>query len=219
LTSKPIFLSSVEPNPLRRRLTGKEQQEPKMKRIALIILLISLAAGAVMGRGQSTVDPLTAVTNQALTPAMLEEINLSDEQIEKIIGYQLEYHLVTEEINNDLDMVKAKIVQMLNKSEVDTAVMNGLLEEAAILSLALDKKQMNAYLHTRGVMGDECWSELTEQSRNRYRIRNEVNSPTDSESDSGNRSRPEAPENTGGGSSQSGSSQSGSPQPQGSSRP
>ena len=63
-----------------------------MKRIALLILLISLAAVAVMAQ---SIDLQLAVTTQALTRDMLKELNLTESEIRNILRLQVRAQVET----------------------------------------------------------------------------------------------------------------------------
>ncbi len=181
-----------------------------MKRIALLILIISLAAGTVMAQ---TVDLQLAVATQTLTRNMLQQLNLSETEIQNILQLQEQFRLTKEQNNLDLNVIKAQIAQMLYKPDADTAEVSRLLERASDLRLEQEIAQVKAYQGIRKEMGEGEWAKLMEQVRTRAQARQQAQtSPrTGTGSDSGNRNTPSA-------SSGSGSSGGGSSQSQGTSR-
>ena len=172
-----------------------------MKRIALIILLISLAAGVVMGQ---PVDLQLAVATQALTWNMLQEFNLTDTEIQNILALQEQFRLRKEENNLDLNVIKAQIARMLYKPDANTAEVNRLLERASDLRLEQEIAQVKAYQGIRREMGEEEWTKLMGRTRERIQTRQQTpaSTRTSTGSDSGSQS--------GSGSSGSNSSGSGS---------
>ena len=143
-----------------------------MKRKLLLILLIVLTAGFLSA--QSAVDLQLAITTQALTKPLLEELGLSGEQIDNILEYQNEYLLQKEAAAIDLNVIKAQLAQLLYKADSDQEEIDKLLEQAGQLRLEQEKAQVRTYNRIRQEMGEKKWSELMLQVRNRYRNREEI---------------------------------------------
>ncbi len=178
-----------------------------MKRIALIILLISLAAGAVMGQ---PVDLQLAVATQALTWNMLQEFNLTDTEIQNILALQEQFRLRKEENNLDLNVIKAQIAQMLYKPDANTAEVNRLLERASDLRLEQEIAQVKAYQGIRREMGEEEWTKLMERTRERIQTRQQTPASTRTNSQTNTRTSTGSDSGSQSGSGSSGSNSSGS---------
>lgn len=171
-----------------------------MKRFALLILLISLAAGAAMAQ---TVDLQLAVATQALTQNMLQNFNLTDTEIQNILQLQEQFRLRKEQNNLDLNVIKAQIAQMLYKPDANTAEVKRLLERASDIRLEQEIAQVETYQGIRKEMGEEEWMKLMQQIRTRAQARQQAQSNTRT-NNSSNSSR------QGGSGSYGGSSSSGS---------
>ena len=160
-----------------------------MKRIALLILLISLTAGAVMGQ---PIDLQLAVTTQALTQNMLRELNLTHAEIQNILRLQEQFRLLKEENNLEMNVLKAQIAQMLYKSDANTAEVGRLLEQASELRLEQEIAQVEAFQGIRREMGEESWTKLMQQIRTKTQARaqsqSQTNNQTNTRSNSGSSS-------------------------------
>ena len=155
-----------------------------MKRIALLFLLISLAAGIVMGQ---PIDLQLAVTTQALTQNMLQELNLTQLEIQNILRLQEQFRLLKEENNLEMNVLKAQIAQMLYKSDDNTAEVGRLLEQASELRLEQEIAQVEAFQGIRKEMGEESWTKLMQQIRakTQARAQSQTNTQTNTRSNSG----------------------------------
>jgi len=173
-----------------------------MKRITLIFLLISLAAVTVMGQD---INLQLAVATQALTRTMLEDLDLTGAEIQNILRLQEQFRLTREENTLELNVIKARIAQMLYKPDANTAEVGQLLERASQLRLEQEMAQVEAYQGIRKEMGEDCWSDLMTRAREKTRERqqNQTSTRTGTGSSSGSRSTPAAPSGSGSGSSQS----------------
>jgi len=171
-----------------------------MKRIVLLILLISLAAAAVIAQ---PVDLQLAIATQALTRPMLERLDLTAAEIENILQLQEQFRLRKEENNLDLNVIKAQIAQMLYKPDANIAEVSRLLEKASQLRLEQEIAQVEAYQSIRKEMGEEEWTKLMEQVRTRAQARAQAetgtqtstrtNTRTNTPSDSGSQSGSASP--------------------------
>ncbi|GEM_PF-1397368 len=174
-----------------------------MKRIALLILLISLAAGAAIAQ---TVDLQLAVATQALTQNMLQELNLSDTEIQNILKLQEQFRLRKEQSNLDLNVIKAQIAQMLYKPDANTAEVKRLLERASDLRLEQEIAQVEAYQGIRKEMGEEEWTKLMQQIRTRAQARQQAQTDAQSNTRTNTRSSSGGSSSSGSGSQSQGSS-------------
>ncbi len=153
-----------------------------MKRIALLILLISLAAGAAIAQ---TGDLQLAVATQALTQNMLQELNLTDAEIQNILQLQEQFRLRKEQNRLELNVIKAQIAQMLYKPDANTAEVGRLLERASQLRLEQEIAQVETYQGIRKEMGEKEWTKLMQQIRARAQASTQSNNRTNTRSSSG----------------------------------
>ncbi len=153
-----------------------------MKRIALLILLISLAAGAAIAQ---TGDLQLAVATQALTQNMLQELNLTDAEIQNILQLQEQFRLRKEQNRLELNVIKAQIAQMLYKPDANTAEVSRLLEKASQLRLEQEIAQVETYQGIRKEMGEKEWTKLMQQIRARAQASTQSNNRTNTRSSSG----------------------------------
>ncbi len=153
-----------------------------MKRIALLILLISLAAGAAIAQ---TGDLQLAVATQALTQNMLQELNLTDAEIQNILQLQEQFRLRKEQNRLELNVIKAQIAQMLYKPDANTAEVSRLLEQASELRLEQEIAQVETYQGIRKEMGEKEWTKLMQQIRARAQASTQSNNRTNTRSSSG----------------------------------
>ena len=183
-----------------------------MKRIILLVILVSLAAVGVMGQDISL---QLAVATQALNQNMLSDLGLTQNEAGEILRLQERFRLRKEQNDLEMNVIKAQIAQKLYYADANTSEIGRLLEEASQLRLRLEKDQVETYLRIRNQLGEDHWSELMSQVRERTRIRQQLaqeNSGTQarsgSDSSSNSRSGSSGSNSSSNGSSGSGSSSS-----------
>jgi len=152
-----------------------------MKRIVLLVFFITIVAGAVMGQ---TIDLQLAVTTQALTQNMLEQLNLTESEIQNILKLQEQFRLLKEQNNLEMNVVKARIAQELYKPDANNAEVARLLEQASELRLEQELAQVETYQEIRKEMKEENWSKLMQQIRTKTQQRQQAqtNTRTDTQS-------------------------------------
>lgn len=123
-----------------------------MKRIVILVILVSLAAVSVMGQ-----DYGAAVRTNTLTRVMLEELDFADDQIDDILDQQNRYmHEKAERVRN-VNELKLKITDEFNSTNANLRKINRLLERISRLNLDQDKEQAELYVHTRQMFGVDRW--------------------------------------------------------------
>jgi hypothetical protein len=168
-----------------------------MKRIALLVILVSLTAIGVMGQ---EVGLQMAVATQALNPNMLLDLGLTQTEADEILALQEQFRLGKEQSDLELNIIKARIAQKLYYADANTSEIGRLLEEASQLRLRLEKDQVETYLRIRNQLGEDHWSELMQRVRVQTRARQQE------QDDSGTRTRGETTTRSGTSSSSSGRS-------------
>ncbi len=162
-----------------------------MKRIVLLVILVSLAAVGVMGQD---VGLQLAVATQALNPNMLLDLGLTQIEADEILALQEQFRLRKEQSDLEMNVIKAEIAQKLYYADANTSEIGRRLEEASQLRLRLEKDQVETYLRIRNQLGEEHWSELMSLVRERKRARQQLaqedsGTPARSGSDSSSNSR------------------------------
>ena len=142
-----------------------------MKRIALLVILVSLAAVGVMGQD---VGLQLAVATQALNQNMLLDLGLTQIEVDEILALQEQFRLRKEQSDLEMNVIKAQIAQKLYYADANTSEIGRLLEEASQLRLRLEKDQVEIYLRIRNQLGEEHWSDLMQLTRERTRARLQV---------------------------------------------
>jgi hypothetical protein len=172
-----------------------------MKRIALLVILVSLAAVGVMGQD---VGLQLAVATQALNQNMLSDLGLTQTEADEILALQEQFRLRKEQSDLEMNVIKAQIAQKLYYADANTSEIGRRLEEASQLRLTLEKDQVETYLLIRNQLGEDHWSELMQRVRAQKRARQQE------QEDSGTRTRNNSNSSPSGGSGSSGSGSSSS---------
>lgn len=145
-----------------------------MKRFAILILLVSLAAAAAMG---DEYNYGFAVRTSTLTRTMLQNLDFSGEQVEEILRMQNRYMAEKTVRNGKIAVLKLKLAEEFNSSDASTRKINRLVRRINQHNLDQDLEQVRLYQQTRHMFGEERWSEVVRGSNAQDPIRTMTEDP------------------------------------------
>ena len=106
-----------------------------------------------------------AVTTKMLSAEILDQFDLSEEDVEDILLSQSELQVFNGETRVELDLVKAKLTRVLYYPDPDLGEVDDLLEQAGELRLEQEKQQVRTYVQIREILGEDNWSEFIQTFR------------------------------------------------------
>lgn len=128
-----------------------------MKRILILIILVSLAAVAVMGQNE---EYRYALRTQTLTRTMMENLDLPEDQIRAILRLQNQYRIKAERGAEETGEYKRKIAAEFNSPNANLRRINRWLGSVNEIRLELEIAQAALYQQTRNRFGEERWNEV-----------------------------------------------------------
>lgn len=126
-----------------------------MKRILLLVVLVTLAAVSVMGQ-----DYGQAVRTNSLTRAMLEDLGMSEDEIQDLLDLQNQYMNRRAERSREIRELKRRLAEEFNSPDVSTRRINRLVRKINQYNLDEDLDQVGLYQKTRQRFGEERWNEV-----------------------------------------------------------
>ena len=138
----------------------------KAKKIALgtlitLLLLGSIGVAFAWGpQGEKTFPQATRSYRKAPWHSPIAELNLSQDQIEKLQQLRLKHQKETLELRNTLQTKRLELQTLLASKDVDEEKVNLILEEMGKLKTELWKKTIHYRLKMRNVLTKEQWDKL-----------------------------------------------------------
>lgn len=133
-----------------------------MKRILILIILVSLAAVAAMG--DEVVDFGYHLRTQTVTRAMLQYLGLPESDIEDVLALQYQYRLRAARGTEDIDVLKAKVAGELNSPNANLRRINRWLSNINKIELKQKIARVEVYQFTRRTLGEEQWNKVVGSS-------------------------------------------------------
>ena len=131
------------------------------KQLTGIFLVLIVAAGLF---AQDLDNPIS-LTTRPLSPQILSELGMKQAEIQELLRYQKEYRVIAERTTLELNLIKAKLAQLLYYPDSNESEINALLEQAGELRLEREMAQVRTHLRIRELLGEDLWVKLRERER------------------------------------------------------